>query len=133
MSQSSNQQSAEFIKISDQFQLGALTTEASHPVTANLSEVAKQDVSAALSDDRKTLTFSVLNPSDSQQSLNLIINGTNVASQGHLWRMAPDKLTAVNIVGQKPEVEVQEQELSSVPDTMSLPPFSISIYSFPLQ
>jgi N-acetylmuramic acid 6-phosphate etherase len=48
MSQSSNKRSDGFLKISDQFQLGALTTEASHPVTANLSEVAKQDISAAL-------------------------------------------------------------------------------------
>ncbi len=97
------------------------------------SDTYPLDVSAALSDDHKTLTFAVLNPSDSQQSLHLTINGTKVASQGHLWRMGPDKLTAVNIMGQKPEVEVQEQELTPVPDTMSLPPFSISIYSFPVQ
>ena len=97
------------------------------------SDTYPLDVSAALSDDHKTLTFAVLNPSDSQQSLNLTIHGTKVASQGHLWRMAPDKLTAVNIVGQKPEVEVQEQELTPVPVTMSLPAFSISIYSFPVQ
>jgi N-acetylmuramic acid 6-phosphate etherase len=40
--------SEEFLKISGQFKLGALVTEASHPVTANLSEVAKQDIAAAL-------------------------------------------------------------------------------------
>jgi N-acetylmuramic acid 6-phosphate etherase len=48
MSESSNKRSAEFLKISDQFQLGVLTTESSHPVTANLSETAKKDVSAGL-------------------------------------------------------------------------------------
>jgi N-acetylmuramic acid 6-phosphate etherase len=48
MSETSNQRSEEFLKISDQFQLGVLTTESSHPVTANLSETAKRDVSAAL-------------------------------------------------------------------------------------
>jgi len=48
MSEASNQRSEEFLKISDQFQLGVLTTESSHPVTANLSETAKRDVSAAL-------------------------------------------------------------------------------------
>jgi alpha-N-arabinofuranosidase len=97
------------------------------------SDTYPLDVSAALSEDRKTLTFAVLNSSDSEQQLKLTINGAKLGSQGHLWRMAPDKLTAVNIVGQKPEVEVQEQGLTSVPDTMSLPPFSISIYSFPMQ
>lgn len=48
MSQTSNQRSDDFLKISDQFQLGVLTTESSHPVTANLSETAKGDVAAGL-------------------------------------------------------------------------------------
>jgi N-acetylmuramic acid 6-phosphate etherase len=48
MSDTSDWRSDEFLKISDQFQLGVLTTESSHPVTANLSETAKRDVSAAL-------------------------------------------------------------------------------------
>lgn len=48
MSQTSDQRSADFLKIADQFKLGALTTETSHPVTANLSEVAKVDIAAGL-------------------------------------------------------------------------------------
>jgi len=48
MSQTSDQRSADFLKIADQFKLGALTTESSHPVTARLSEVAKQDPAAGL-------------------------------------------------------------------------------------
>ena len=48
MSQTSDQRSADFLKIADQFKLGALTTESSHPVTANLSDVAKQDIAAGL-------------------------------------------------------------------------------------
>jgi N-acetylmuramic acid 6-phosphate etherase len=48
MSEASDKRSAEFLKISGQFKLGALVTESSHPVTANLSEVAKQDIAQAL-------------------------------------------------------------------------------------
>ncbi|NOS71335.1 MAG: hypothetical protein HOP33_15550 [Verrucomicrobia bacterium] len=48
MSQTSDQRSADFLKIADQFKLGALTTESSHPVTANLSEVARKDIAAGL-------------------------------------------------------------------------------------
>ena len=44
MSETSQLRSEEFLKISGQFKLGALVTEGSHPVTANLSEVAKHDV-----------------------------------------------------------------------------------------
>lgn len=97
------------------------------------SDTYPLDVSAALSDDRKTLTFAVLNPSDSEQSLKLVISGAKVANAGHLWRMAPATVTATNTVGQKPEVEVHEEQLISVPDAMSVPPFSVTIYSFPVQ
>jgi N-acetylmuramic acid 6-phosphate etherase len=48
MSEVSNKRSEEFLKICGQFKLGALVTESSHPVTANLSEVAKQDIAKAL-------------------------------------------------------------------------------------
>ncbi len=48
MSDISNKRAEEFLRISDQFQLGVLTTESSHPVTANLSQTAGQDIAAAL-------------------------------------------------------------------------------------
>ena len=97
------------------------------------SDTYPLDVSAALSDDRKTLTFAVLNPSDSEQPLKLSISGAKLASQGHLWRMAPSSVDATIAVGQKPGVEIQEQVLTSAPDTMSVPPFSVNIYSFPVK
>jgi len=97
------------------------------------SDTFPLDVSAALSDDRKTVTFAVLNPSDSQQQLKLAIDGVKLASQGHVWRMAPSSVEATITVGQKPGVEVQEQELTSMPDTMAVPPFSVNIYSFAVQ
>jgi alpha-L-arabinofuranosidase len=96
------------------------------------SDTYPLDVSAALSDDRKTLTFAVLNPSDSERRLKLSINGAKLASQGHLWRMAPSSVDATITVGQKPGVEVEEQALTSATGAMSIPPFSVSIYSFPV-
>jgi N-acetylmuramic acid 6-phosphate etherase len=48
MNENSRARSEQFLKISGQFKLGALVTEASHPVTANLSDVAKGDIPAAL-------------------------------------------------------------------------------------
>lgn len=48
MTDASDQRSADFLKISGQFKLGALVTESSHPVTARLSDVAQTDVAAAL-------------------------------------------------------------------------------------
>jgi len=48
MSEASNKRSEEFLKISGQFKLGALVTESSHPMTARLSEVAKEDIARGL-------------------------------------------------------------------------------------
>lgn len=95
------------------------------------SDTYPLDVSAALSEDRKTLTFAVLNPSDSEQHLTVSIHGAKLANPGHQWRMAPASVDATITVGQKPGVEVQQDALESVPETISVPPFSVSIFSFP--
>jgi alpha-N-arabinofuranosidase len=97
------------------------------------SDTYPLDVSAALSDDRKAFTLAVLNPSDGEQHLKLSINGAKLSAQGHLWRMAPASVDATNTVGQKPGVEVEEKEVTSLPDTVSVPPFSVNIYSFAVQ
>ncbi len=97
------------------------------------SDTYPVDLSAALSEDRKTLTIAVLNPSDSEQSIKIAINGTKLASTGKLWRMAPDSIDATVQVDKKPEVQVEEQTLRVLPETVTVRPFSVNIYSYPLQ
>jgi N-acetylmuramic acid 6-phosphate etherase len=48
MSETSLKRVQEFLAISSQFKLGALTTESSHPITAELSQTARQNIAAAL-------------------------------------------------------------------------------------
>jgi alpha-N-arabinofuranosidase len=97
------------------------------------SDTYPLDVSAALSEDRKTLTVAVLNPSDSKQNMKLAAKGVNLASAGHLWQMAPSSVDAVVAVGKKPGVSVEEHALGAIPDTIEVPPFSVNIYSFAVQ
>jgi alpha-N-arabinofuranosidase len=97
------------------------------------SDTYPLDVSAALSEDHKTLTFAVLNPSDGEQRLKLSINGAKLSPQGYLWRMAPASVDATITVGQKPGIEVEEMEVTSLQDTVSVRPFSVNIYSFAVQ
>jgi alpha-N-arabinofuranosidase len=97
------------------------------------SDTYPLDVSAALSEDRKTLTFAVLNPSEARHSMKLSINGVKLASAGKMWQMAPSKLDAVVTLGKTPEVAVEEHALGAVPETIDAPPFSVSIYSYPVQ
>jgi alpha-N-arabinofuranosidase len=91
------------------------------------------DVTAALSEDRKMIAIAVLNPSDSEQSITIAINGAKLASAGKLWRMAPDSIDATVLVDRKPEVQVEEQTLGALPGTVTVHPVSVSIYSYPVQ
>ena len=91
------------------------------------------DVSAALTSDHKTLTIAVLNPSDAEQTLHLDIHGAALASTGKLWRMAPKSLDATVKAGSPAEVHVEEQSLGALPTTVTLRPFSVNIYSYPVQ
>ncbi|HEY2857161.1 MAG TPA: alpha-N-arabinofuranosidase [Terracidiphilus sp.] len=97
------------------------------------SDTYPLDVSAALSEDRKTLSIAVLNPSDSEQSIKLTISGAKLSSAGRLWRMAPDSIDATVQVDKKPEVQVEEQPLGVLPESVTLRPFSVNIYSYPIQ
>jgi len=97
------------------------------------SDTYPLDVSAALSEDRKTLAIAVLNPSDSEQSIRIAVNGTKLASAGKLWRMAPDSIDATVQVDKKPEFQVEEQMLGALPETIAVRPFSVNIYSYPVQ
>ncbi|HEV2576464.1 MAG TPA: alpha-N-arabinofuranosidase [Acidobacteriaceae bacterium] len=97
------------------------------------SDTYPLDVSAALSVDRRTLTIAVLNPSNSEQSIELAIHGATLASAGKLWRMAPDSIDATIKLGAKAEVQVEEQKLGALPGTVTVRPFSVNIYSYPSQ
>jgi N-acetylmuramic acid 6-phosphate etherase len=92
MSDHSDVRSRDFLKISDQFRLGELTTEASHPVTARLSETARRSVAEGLRElfivDRDVLkTYGNFADSDRAQSIStelacVIRNGGRVFFTG---------------------------------------------------
>ncbi len=97
------------------------------------SDTYPLDVSAAFSEDRKTLAIAVLNPSDSEQSIRIAINGAKLTGAGKLWRMAPGSIDATVQVDKKPEVQVEEQTLGALPGTITVRPFSVNIYSYSVQ
>lgn len=97
------------------------------------SDTYPLDASAAFSEDRKTLAIAVLNPSDSERSIRVAIHGAKLASSGHLYRMAPDSIDAKVEADKKPEIQVEEQTLDALPDTITVRPFSVNIYSYPVE
>jgi len=97
------------------------------------SDTYPLDVVAAFSEDKKTLAIAVLNPSDAEASMMLVVNNVKLANQGTLWQMAPKSLDAVVVLGKPAEVSVDEHKLGALPETITAPPFSITIYSYSIQ
>lgn len=82
------------------------------------------DVVAAWAKDRRVLTVAVLNPTDGEQSIKLQIHGAVLSGNGTLWRLAS---TEAN--GQNPDIT--QLPMNSVPESITLPPFSVNIYDLP--
>jgi alpha-N-arabinofuranosidase len=91
------------------------------PVVNAGSDTFPVDVVAAWTDDRRFLTVAVLNPTDVDQPLKLNITGVALSGKGTLWRLAS---TEEN--GQNPSVS--SSPVDSIPNSLTLPRFSVSIY-----
>jgi alpha-N-arabinofuranosidase len=102
------------------------------PKTNSGSPTYPLDMVAALTADRKYLTLAVVNATESVQPLALNVAGVRLAGKATLWEMTGKDLDAANRVGQKPQVEVKETEIGKVPQTLSVAPFSVNIYRFPV-
>jgi alpha-N-arabinofuranosidase len=98
------------------------------PVVHAGSDTFPLDVAAAWTADRKALTVAVINPTESQQALNLQVLGAALSGNGTLRRMAPQSLTANVAVGQDPGVTIEEQPLGALPRNPTFAPFSVTIY-----
>jgi alpha-N-arabinofuranosidase len=91
------------------------------PVVNAGSDTFPVDVVAAWTDDRRSLTVAVLNPTDVDQPLKLNIPGVALSGKGTLWKLAS---AADN--GQNPSIS--NSPVDSIPDSLRLPRFSVNIY-----
>ena len=86
------------------------------------SDTFPLDVVAAWTDDRRVLTVAVLNPTGKEQSIRLNFTGANLSGKGTLWRLASAESN-----GQNPSIN--DSPVDSIPDSLTLPRFSVNIYS----
>lgn len=91
------------------------------PVVNAGSPTFPLDVVAAWTTDRHALTVAVLNPTDAEQPLKLNIDGADLSGKGTLWRLA-----SADDNGQNPNIT--SAPIDSVPKSLTLPGFSVSIY-----
>jgi len=100
------------------------------PATSPGSPTYPLDISAAFTSDRKFLTLAIVNPTEEPQSLNLHLEGVRLAGAAQMWQMTGPSPDAANVLAKPTEVEVKENTLSSVPETVSIAPASVAVYRF---
>jgi len=87
------------------------------------------DAMAALSEDHKTLTVAVVNPTMKKLDIPLELNGLNLTGAGKRWQIAGDDPMAYNEPGRPSKVSIEEKLVSGISDTLSVAPCSVTMYS----
>jgi len=91
------------------------------PVVNAGSPTFPLDVVAAWTKDHRTLTVAVLNPTEVEQMLQVEFKGADLAGKGVLWRLASTRKDAK-------DPTITSAPLATVPTSLTLPRFSVSIY-----
>jgi len=86
------------------------------------------DVSVAWARNHRALTIGVVNPTEQKRELTMDLRGTRLRRSGKLWRIAHTDPMAYNEPGKEPNVVIEEEPVTGLSDTLSLPPLSISLY-----
>ena len=90
------------------------------------------DIAAALTQDGKTLTIGVMNPSDKEMELSLSLAGKQISGNATRWHVTGPTHTAHNTPGQPPVVDIQRTDGISVSSGLRVPALSAAIFRIPL-
>jgi alpha-N-arabinofuranosidase len=94
------------------------------------------DIFAALSADKKMLTISLVNPTETAQDCDLTLTGAQPVGGAKFWQLTapPGKSAASTGFGPSafagPPANMAERLLPQAPGSITLPPASISVYEF---
>jgi len=91
------------------------------------------DVAAALSEDGRTLTVGVVNPTLQTLDLPLELQGAALEGTGRRWQIAGSDPMAYNEPGQAPNVRIQEAEVATPLDQLTVEPCSVTLFALPLK
>ncbi len=69
------------------------------------------DAAAALSDEKKSLTLAIVNPTESQHLMEGAVQGVAPRNQGQMWRVAGSSVDAHNEPYKLPVLEIVESAI----------------------
>lgn len=91
------------------------------------------DILAAFSGDRKRFLLSVVNPTEEGHSFTLRLKALKLREQGKLYQIAPPSVNSANEAGKEAVVKIDETEQAEMPETIRVPPVSISLYEIEVE
>lgn len=86
------------------------------------------DVAAALTEDGRTLTVGIVNPTMEPLTLPLTIQGLTLSGTGERWQMAGPDPMAYNEPGQPPKVVLEHAPLTQVGAELQVAPCSVTLF-----
>ena len=89
------------------------------------------DAMAALSQDRKTLTVAVVNPSLDPVEIELNVKAATLAGGGTRWQIAGKDPMAFNDPGKPAAVRIEETTLPGGAEKLSVAPCSVTLFALP--
>ncbi len=103
------------------------------PETNSGSPTYPLDMFAALTPDHRFLNVAVVNATSDPQKFDLNVAGGRLAGPPKLWQLTGQSVDAVDKVCEQPQVVVKESPVEGALQSLSVAPFSVNIYSFPMQ
>ena len=91
------------------------------------------DAQAAWSKDRKTLTISVVNASLERAEIPLHIKGAQLRGGGTKWQIAGTDPMAHNDPDQPANVKIEQENIASAGDKLTVAPCSVTLFSFKVE
>jgi len=96
-------------------------------------DFAPCDVVAALTQDGKTLTIGVMNPTDSEIEMRPSLSGATLGGTAIRWHITGPNPSAHNTPGLPRVVDIQRTENLSTAAALRVPPLSCSLFVIPLK
>jgi alpha-L-arabinofuranosidase len=90
-------------------------------------------VVAAFTPDRKVLTIAIINPTDTEQQVEVTLQGVKLGSQGRVWKVAATGWNPNNAPGKPRELDIVESAVNQTPASLTSPKLSLEIFEFPVQ
>jgi alpha-N-arabinofuranosidase len=98
------------------------------PEKSSGSDTYPLDVMAALSADKKKLTLSIINPTFTDQEIDISFSGVSFKAGCDSYQIQGPSITAANLPGEKPQITVVNSRMETVPGTFKVTPLSITLY-----